>query len=144
MATNPFRGEIALVDGDDTYTLIFDVPAAIYAEGVCGKNTDELIGDIEAGWGFTAMRAVLFGALQAKHQTPLPEVEGIIQRQGPAVIKSVLIPMLANCFGVEVKEDGDDADPPLQGGGAGTGSASSRSGAKRASSQKATGGKPRA
>lgn len=144
MATNPFRGETVLVDGDDSYTLIFDVPAAIYAEGVCGKNTDELIGDIEAGWGFTAMRAVLFGALQAQHQTPLPEVAGMIQRLGPAAIKSVLIPMLANCFGVEVREDGDDADPLPQEVGAGTGSASSRSGAKRASTRKASGGKPRA
>lgn len=143
MATNPFLGETVMVDGEAEYTLVFDVPAAIFAEGVCRKTTDEMIGDIEAGWSFTSMRAVLYGALQAKHQTPLPQVDGIIQRQGPAAIKAVLIPLLANCFGLEPVGKDDDADPPKGEDGDGTGSASSPSGAKPGSSRKASGRKPR-
>ncbi|MBZ9649999.1 hypothetical protein K9B33_20910 [Sphingobium sp. 3R8] len=136
-------GETVMVDGEAEYTLVFDVPAAIFAEGVCRKTTDEMIGDIEAGWSFTSMRAVLYGALQAKHQTPLPQVDGIIQRQGPAAIKAVLIPLLANCFGLEPAGKDDDADPPKGEDGDGTGSASSPSGAKPGSSRKASGHKPR-
>lgn len=143
MAHNPFRGEAELVDGDTRYSLLFDVPAAISAEGIAGKGTDDLIGSIESGWSFTAMRAVLYGALQAKHQMPLPQVDSIIQRMGPAAVKAVLIPLLASCFGIEPVEDGDGADPLKGEAGNGTGSGSSPSGAKPVSSPKASGNKRR-
>lgn len=160
---NPLRGDSHLKVGDVTYLLCLDVNALCFAEKELSQTTDEILGVAASdfsGWQRVAaaaktgvdlptprtnavlIRALLWAALQ-KHNpgTHLVEAGEIMTNAGLGPTVIAVLDALFTAFGLA--EDKDSAGPqkPPAAKKAGTGSISSRSGAKPVSSRTRSGGK---
>lgn len=129
MATANLKGEVTLQDGDEDLRLVFDVESFIVAEALLdGKSTYQIINDLErSGTNFTALRAILHGALQRFHKGPPANASGIIDRLGYATVYATVMVGLNAAFGPA--EGGDNSNPPQKGR---TGSSGTKAGAKQA------------
>ena len=141
--SNPLLGEtrLALKDGREL-VLVLDFEALIEAEAAYAKPMAAMMADALAGF-VGASRAVLFGALRAKHPgIGLREAGALLASDGAAV-EAALDAASAAAFPQQA-EDGDKADPPLATPPAAPrGSSSGRSGAKPGSTRTSFGGRPR-
>lgn len=125
---NTIKGEVplSLSDGRD-FVLVLDFEALVEAEGVYGKPLAQVMADAAAGF-VGATRALLYGALRAKHPTITPreasalflehsdEVSAALEKAGEAAIPGS-------------REGKDGKNPPAK---SQRGKTSGRSGAKRA------------
>ena len=121
---NPIRGETALKLGDGReFTLVLDFEALVQAEAAYGKPLAVLMS--EATTGFVgATRALLFGALRAKHPgLTLRDASGMLQSDSDT-ISEALTRAAEAAFPAEDKEAGNAPKPHA-------GKASGRNGAKR-------------
>lgn len=76
--------QLKLADGRE-YALLVDYEAMIAAEGVYGKPLPKLTEDLAAGF-IGAVRALVYGALTAKHPTIKPsDVTALLDTDGEAV-----------------------------------------------------------
>jgi hypothetical protein len=136
---NPLRGEAALVAGAKTYTLTFDVNAFCLAEKALAMPTDEIVQAIDTGSAdLSFMRALIWAGLQRGHACTIAEAGDIVSDAGMAVAKSAMLAGLTAAFGL-AQEDGDEMDPPKTAHG--TGSGSSRGGAKQGKQSTRSGGR---
>lgn len=86
--SNAHRGEVALVAGDQTYTLVYTTNAVCALEEQLGQSLAEIV----TGMGrLKVMRAVLWAGLLERHQLGRPEDAGpIMDAAGvPAVVDAV-------------------------------------------------------
>lgn len=143
MPANPLRGEVDLVVGEATHRLIYDVNAFIYAEEALGLTTDEIVKEF---WGYLdasnlrLIRALLWAGMQAENPSSLLEAGQIIGEAGVGPVKTAIMKGLAEAFGIA--EGKEDANPPKHSRG-GTGSPSTKTGAKRATTKTRSGAVPR-
>lgn len=124
---NPLLGEtpLALSDGREL-VLVLDFEALIEAEAAYGKPMAALMADALTGF-IGASRAILYGALRAKHpEIGLREAGAMLASDGAAV-EAALDAASAAAY-PEAAEGGDKANPPPA--SAPAGSSSGRSGAK--------------
>lgn len=83
---NPVKGEVPLnlVDGR-TFVLVMDMEALVEAEAAYGKPLAQVMADAAAGF-VGASRALLYGALRAKHPTTsLREASALFASDSEAV-----------------------------------------------------------
>lgn len=122
---NATKGEVSLKLSDGRqFTLVLDMEAFVEAESAYGKPLPLMMKD--AGAGFVgAVRAMLYGALRAKHpQITLRDASGMFQTDAEAVSAALeQAAELAFPKG-DGSEDKEGARPP--------GKSSGRSGAKAA------------
>jgi hypothetical protein len=86
--SNPHRGEVALVAGGATYTLVYNTNAVCALEEQLGQSLAEIV----TGMGrLKVMRAVLWAGLLERHEFGRPEDVGpIMDAAGvPAVVEAV-------------------------------------------------------
>lgn len=133
---NPVKGEVALKLGDGReFVLVLDMEALVEAEGAYGKPLQQMMQDASAGF-VGAIRAMLYGALRAKHpEVNLRDASELFRTDMDAV-SSALANVSATAFpkaggGTEGKEP---AHPPGNGSGL--------NGAKPASTRKRSGAQP--
>lgn len=83
---NPLKGEVPLTLKDGRkYTLVIDMEALIEAESAYGKPLQQMMQDAAARF-VGALRAILFGAMRAKHpDVTLRDASGIIMSDAEAV-----------------------------------------------------------
>lgn len=128
MTTASIKGEVTLEDGDESLLLVFNVESFIVAEALLdGKSTYQIINDLErSGTNFTALRAILHGAMQRHHKGPPSDASGVIDRLGYATVYATVMVGLNAAFGPA--EGGDNSNPPRKGQ---TGSSGTKAGAKQ-------------
>lgn len=134
---NPVKGEtrLALSDGRE-YTLVLDHEALVLAESGYGKPLDQLLG--EAGQGFVgALRALLYGALQAKQPGATLAAATEMLFADRAAVMDAIEQAASLAFPTPAKDGG-------KAGNGQAGKTSGGSGAKSGSTRKASGGKRRA
>lgn len=120
---NPVKGEVPLRLSDGrAFTLVLDFEALVQAESAYGKPLSQTMADASAGF-VGALRALLYGALQANHPgVSLREASEIYLTNADAV--TTALTEAGNAAMPTSKGDGEGANPP--------GKNSGRSGAKRA------------
>ena len=133
---NLLKGEVPLVLADKReFNLVFDMDALIEAEGAYGKPMHQLAADASSGF-LGALRAMLFGAMRARHpQVTLEEVSGIILEDTLAVT-TALTKALDRSMPEPGKPGAEGKAPPAPRRGRTSGG----NGAKRSSTQKHSGG----
>ena len=116
--SNPLRGEAALVVGEVSYTLVFDINALCLAEEALGMEVDELLARYSAGTSARLVRGMIWAALQAKHPCTLDAAGAIISEVGFVPAKAALEKALLLAMPVQ-----DEGSPPKKAtrGRAGTG-----------------------
>jgi hypothetical protein len=133
---NAIKGEVPLKLSDGReFVLVFDMDALVQAEDEYGKPLPQLMQRVQAGF-FGAIR-VLFWASMQRHQpgTSMAEVNDLLTEHSDAIeqmLKAYEAAMPAG-DGAEGKEGGNPRGKP-----------SGSNGAKRGSSRKPSGDKPRA
>lgn len=151
MRTNPLQGSATFVHADREYLLVLDNRVWLEAEGVLGYSildaVEELRAALEAGRNprLKTMCAIVYGGLK-QHQPDVTEndVVEMFFSGNPDFKEAVLAAMQGAQLpdaDVDVSAPGNVVSPPKP---VGTGSASSRAGAKPASNPKVSGGKRRA
>lgn len=132
--SNFVKGEIPLRLADGrTFTLVLDFEGLVEAEGAYRQPLDQLM--LDANLGFVgAMRALLFGALRAKHPAiTLRDASAMFQTSKDEVLAALTAAVAASFPDKEeTPEGGDNKNPP--------GKSSGRSGARRGSNRTVSGG----
>jgi len=134
---NPVKGEVPLKlkDGRE-FVLVMDFEALVSAEAAYRKPLGELMDDVTSGF-VGAIRAMLFGALRAKHpKLTLADATSIFMADNDAVTAALEQAATASFPAPDGSEGGNGENPP--------GSGSGPSGVKPASIRKPSGHKPRA
>ncbi len=109
--SNPIRGEtpLKLQDGRE-FTLVLDFEALVQAESAYGKPLAHLMADAAAEF-IGASRALLFGALQARHPSiTLRDASAMVIQNGDTVSEALTRAAEA-CFPAEDKEAGNAPKP---------------------------------
>lgn len=137
--TNPVKGEVDLVLSDGRkFTLVLDFEAFVAAEGLHRQPLVTIA--VAAASGFIgATRALLFGALRARHPEVTAEEAGAMCLSDTDRVKAALEAADKASYPepTEDKKRGKAASPRR-------GSSSGGNGAKRASTRKPSGGRRRA
>jgi hypothetical protein len=133
---NPIKGEAPLVLSDGrTYTVVLDFEALVEAETLYGKPLPTLMADAAIGF-VGAVRALLFGALRARH----PDITAVDTAQ--------IIMTDFDAVGAALQGATDNGFPKAEGKKPGNarpaGKTSGRNGAKQGSTQNPSGARPRA
>lgn len=134
---NPIKGEVPLVLSDGrTFTLLLDMEALVEAETAYRKPMARMMADAAEGF-VGATRAMLYGALRAKHPTiTLRDASTMFQTDADAVADALERAVTASHPASEGGEGKDSPNPP--------GKPSGANGAKPASTRKRSGGQRRA
>lgn len=133
--SNPVKGEVPLVLADGReFILVLDFEALIEAESAYRKPMPLVLA--EALQGFVgANRALLFGALRARHpRMTLGDAAALLQSDGETVSEALTAAAEAGFPEASKTEDGDGKNPPgaISGAsGAKPGSIRTRSGGRR-------------
>lgn len=132
---NALKGEVPLkLDGGRKLTLVFDMDGLIEAEGTYGKPLAQMLADASAGF-MGAVRAMLFGALRARHSDlTLGDVSAMLADNTQAISDA-----LGAAYSKAMPDPAGDAS--AEGKAAPTrqrGKTSGDSGAKRDSNRKAS------
>lgn len=123
--TNPIKGEVPLTLSDEReLVLVFDMEALIEAEEAYGKPLPELMIDLAHGY-MRAGRALLFGALRAKHPEISMRDAGEMFRADTVAINTALEQALTAAFPKAGAQEEEGNVPPPRG------KRSGRSGVKR-------------
>lgn len=135
---NAVKGEAPLVLSDGReFTVIMDFDAFVAAEGAYGKPLAQLTVDVASGF-IGALRAMLYGTLQAKH----PEIDlstaGTFIASDAAAVEAA-IELAATRAYPDAQEDKKPGKAPAR-----RGKTSGASGANAGSTRKPSGAKPRA
>jgi hypothetical protein len=85
--SNPHRGEVALVAGDQTYTLAYTINSVCELEEELGQSLAEIV----AGMGrLKVIRAVLWAGLLRHHKMSIDEAGDVMDAAGvPATVEAV-------------------------------------------------------
>jgi len=107
---NSEKGEVDARFGDQIYTLKLATNALCIAETVTGESAVDLLLAVRAteAFKFTAIRAVLYAALQEKHAKRFPTVEsvaGLIDDMGIAETRNVLARAIEASYPPPKEED---------------------------------------
>lgn len=136
---NVLKGEVALDLGEaGSFTLVLDHEALIEAESAYGKPLAHLMADATLGF-VGACRSLLYGALRAHHPKVTRKDAAALFLENSDEVSAALAEAAEAAFPKAV-EGKDDKNPPK----AQAGKTSGNSGAKSASTRKASGGQPRA
>lgn len=104
---NPLRGEASVEIAGETYRLVFDVSAFIFAQQATGKSVMEMVGAFgESPDDLIILRMLFWAGLQRHHSFTVSEVEDLLSDAGLAKARAVVSEALAAAFGT-VSEDGD-------------------------------------
>lgn len=133
---NLLKGEVPLVLADKReFTLVFDMDALIEAEGAYGKPMHQLAADASQGF-LGALRAMLYGALRARHpDVALEEVSDIILEDTLSVTTALTKALERSMPEPGPSGPAGNARPAPQ-----RGRISGGNGAKRSSTRKPSGG----
>lgn len=131
---NPIKGEAPLILSDGReFTVILDFEALVEAETLYGKPLPVLMAHAASGF-VGAVRAMLFGALRARH----PDIT--------AVETAEIVMLEMEAVGEALKAATENGFPSSEGKKSGNapqaGKTSGRNGARQGSTRKASGGRP--
>lgn len=134
--SNLLKGEAPLILADKrAFTLVFDMDALIEAESAYGKPMHKLAADASAGF-LGAMRAMLYGAMRARHpDVSLEDVSQIILEDTLSVTTALTKALELSMPKPGKQGAAGNARPAPQ-----PGKTSGASGAKRSSTRKRSGG----
>lgn len=109
---NPLRGESDLIVGETTYKLVLDVNAFCSIESLLKLKPLEIVQAFtDAPDGMAVPRAILWGALQKKHEMTLWDAGELMAEAGLVETRSALSDALALMFGMtkasEVRKPGN-------------------------------------
>lgn len=109
---NPHRGEVELVAGAASYTLVLSWNALCEAEDKIGKTIGEIAAELDSGrWRLKTVRALLWAALRERH----PEVDlAEAGRIGSAAGVDVVLAAISRALtaGAASDEGAPAGDPP--------------------------------
>lgn len=140
---NPHRGEVALQAGEDTYRFCFTIDALCQLEERLDLSIVEISGLLNQGAvRLKVLRAILWAGLQT-HHAPIDEKAAgeLIGQIGAVPLMGAIVSAMNQAFGADEEAADEAGDPPAAGRrgkprtgpaktpAAGTGSASSTSGA---------------
>lgn len=98
---NPFRGETSVEIGGETYRLVFDVSAFIFAQQATGKGMEALVSEFEASADdLLTLRVMLWAGLQRHHPRLIGEVDELMTTAGPSKVRFAVSQALVAAFGV--------------------------------------------
>lgn len=137
---NVVKGEVTFLDGDVTYTLLFDINTLCTLEAALGLNS---IAELELGEGMSTrtLRTVFWAGL-IEHHPDLTEIAAgkILTRISSGEALSKVMQAVAAAFPEAANAP---ADPRMQAVGPGTGKSSTASGSSSAAKAKRSGDKRR-
>jgi hypothetical protein len=118
---NPLRGEVSVEIAGETYRLVLDVPAFIYAQQATGMKMEELVTTfIDAGDDLLILRCLFWAGLQRNHAQPIEAAQDLLSTAGLAKIRLVVMAAVAAAVGFSA-EGKKGPSPRRRGGKAGTG-----------------------
>lgn len=104
---NPLRGETSVEIAGQSYRLVFDVSAFIFAQQATGKGMEALVDSFtNAADDLLILRALFWAGLQRHHARSIGEVDDLMSDAGLAKTRAAVSSALAAAFGT-VKEGRD-------------------------------------
>lgn len=84
---NPHRGEVALVAGDQTYTLVYTTNSLCELEESLGQSIEQIVNNMNH---FKVRRAVVWAGLMKHHKMSITEAGDVMDAAGvPATVEAV-------------------------------------------------------
>jgi hypothetical protein len=119
---NPVRGEAACILEDGrTLTLVIDFEALAVAEDIADIGVNELLASLANNPRMKVLRAIVFGALQARHpEIGLDDVGSFLLTDDASPISEALGKAMGGAF-PQASQSGPE-NPPKPSSGAGTAS----------------------
>lgn len=100
---NPNRGEVSLVAGETTFTLVFTINSVCELEDVLEKGINEIVADMGK---VKTIRALLWAGLRHHHPMTLEEAGDLMQKAGAAATGAAINKAVTLAFPPEDKAAG--------------------------------------